>query len=147
MSWSIRRATPDDVARVAELRMAFLAEVGRPTDDELRASVAAYLDQAIPAGDCVVWLAQAGEDVVAIGAMSVYERMAWSGVVREGYVLSMYTVPDRRGTGIGAAILDEMQTFARSEGLRLCLIALDAARPIYERAGFAADPRYMRWRA
>jgi GNAT superfamily N-acetyltransferase len=72
--------------------------------------------------------------------------MSWDGVSKEGYVLNMYTVPEFRKTGIGSAIVDAMLTHARREDMRLCLIALDDARRIYERAGFAPDPRYLRWR-
>jgi GNAT superfamily N-acetyltransferase len=141
----IRLATPDDIERLVELRLAFLAEVGRTVDDALEDALTAYLNRAIPAGDCVFWVYEAGEQIVGMGAMSIYERMMWNGVGREGYVLSMYTLPGHRGEGIGAAIVEEMQRFAAAEGLKLCLIALDEARPIYERAGFTGDVRYMRW--
>jgi GNAT superfamily N-acetyltransferase len=145
--WSIRTATLDDLDRLVELRCEFLTSVGREVDDATRQKLRAYLRRAIPAGDCVFWVAESREgEIVATGAMSVYERMAWSGVTREGYVLSMYTVPVWRNRGIGAAIVADMQRFARDEGLQLCLIALDDARPIYERAGFTDDRRYMRWR-
>ncbi len=142
----IRRATPVDIERVVDLRLAFLEEVGRPTDDELRRTISDYLRRAIPAGDCVFWVAEIEGSIQAIGAMCIYERMMWNGVGREGYVLSMYTVPELRGRGIGAEIVAEMTRFAADEGLKLCLIAIDEARPIYERAGFEGDHRYMRWR-
>jgi GNAT superfamily N-acetyltransferase len=144
--WSIRLATVEDLERLVDLRCEFLVSVGREVDDALRQKLEAYLRRAVPAGDCIFWVAESAEGIVSTGAMSIYERMAWSGVTREGYVLSMYTVPRWRNRGIGAAIVADMQRFARDEGLQLCLIALDEARPIYERAGFLNDPRYMRWR-
>jgi GNAT superfamily N-acetyltransferase len=55
-------------------------------------------------------------------------------------------VPEWRKRGIGSAIVEAMTAFAREEGLRLALIATDEGRPIYERAGFTNDARYMRWR-
>jgi GNAT superfamily N-acetyltransferase len=144
--WAVRLATVDDLERLVDLRCEFLVSVGREVDDALREKLTAYLKRAVPAGDCMFWVAESAEGIVSTGAMSIYERMAWSGVTREGYVLSMYTVPRWRSRGIGAAIVADMQLFARDEGLQLCLIALDEARPIYERAGFRNDPRYMRWR-
>ena len=145
--WSIRKATVGDLDRLVELRCEFLTSVGREVDETLRRKLETYLARAIPAGECAFWVAEsAADEIVSTGAMSIYERMAWSGVTREGYVLSMYTVPGWRNRGIGAAIVADMQRFARDERLQLCLIALDEARPIYERAGFTNDPRYMRWR-
>jgi GNAT superfamily N-acetyltransferase len=144
---TIRTATTRDVPRIVDLRLAFLEEVGRPVDDDLRRAIGDYLARAIPSGDCVFWVVETGDEgIVAIGAMCIYERMMWNGVGREGYVLSMYTEPHWRGRGIAAEIIEHMQTFAREERLKLCLISVDEARPVYERAGFEADHRYMRWR-
>ena len=144
---AVRRATVADIDRLVDLRVAFLRDAGRAGDEtSLRDAVREYLERAIPAGDVIVWVVEDSGEIVATGAMTIYERMSWDGVSREGYVLSMYTVPECRRAGIGSAIVDAMLEHARSEGLRLCLIALDEARGIYERAGFEPDPRYLRWR-
>jgi GNAT superfamily N-acetyltransferase len=100
----------------------------------------------LPAEQCVVWVGEVDGGIVATGAMTVYERMMWDGVGREGYVLSMYTVPEHRRTGIASAIVDAMLAYAKDEDLRLCLIATEQGRPVYERAGFVPDARYLRWR-
>jgi putative acetyltransferase len=53
----------------------------------------------------------------------------------------MYVQPELRGNGIGGAILDAIESLARSEGLeRLALETGDrhpAAWRVYERSGFA----------
>lgn len=144
---SIRRATVADIPRVVDLRVAFLRDVREVGDEAgLRAAVTEYLSRALPSGQCVVWVADADGEIVATGAMTIYERMMWDGVGREGYVLSMYTVPDRRKQGIATEIVGAMLSYARDKQLRLCLIATDEGRPIYEEAGFTPDSRYLRWR-
>ncbi len=144
---SVRRATVADIPGLVDLRVAFLREV-REVDDEtaLREAISGYLSRALPADQCVVWVVETDDSVVSMGAMTVYERMMWDGVGREGYVLSMYTVPAHRRTGVASQIVEAMLAYARQEHLRLCLIATDEGRPIYERAGFAPDARYLRWR-
>ncbi len=144
---SVRRATTEDVDQLVDLRVAFLRDQGRAGGEaELRQAVSEYLARAIPSEDVVVWVVEKDDRIVGTGAMTIYERMSWDGVSREGYVLSMYTVPEFRKGGIATAIVDAMLAHAREHDLRLCLIAMDQARPIYERAGFARDPRYLRWR-
>ena len=144
---SIRRATVADIPRVVDLRVAFLRDVREVGNEAgLRATVTEYLSRALPSGQCVVWVADADGEIVATGAMTVYERMMWDGVGREGYVLSMYTVPEYRRQGLAGEIVDAMLSFAREGNLRLCLIATDEGRQIYERAGFRPDARYLRWR-
>lgn len=144
---SIRRATVADVPRIVDLRVAFLRDVREVGDEAaLREAVTEYLTRVMPSDACVVWVADVDGEIVATGAMTVYERMMWDGVGREGYVLSMYTVPEYRRQGLAREIVDAMLSFAREENLRLCLIATDEGRPIYERAGFRPDARYLRWR-
>lgn len=146
-AWEVRPATVEDVATIVDLRVAFLRDVREVGDESaLREVVGDYLTRSLPTGQCVVWVGEIEGTVVATGAMTVYERMMWDGVGREGYILSMYTVPEHRRTGVASAIVDAMLEYARERDLRLCLIATDEGRPIYERAGFAPDPRYLRWR-
>lgn len=144
---SIRRATAGDIPSIVDLRVAFLRDVREVGDEaSLRKVVTEYLSRALPSEQCVVWVAEAESKIVATGAMTVYERMMWDGVGREGYVLSMYTAPEYRKQGVAGEIVEAMLSFAREENLRLCLIATDEGRPIYERAGFEPDARYLRWR-
>ena len=68
----------------------------------------------------------------------------------EGLVTSMYTVPERRGQGIGASILHAMQAAAREAGAgRLVLYSSKGAESLYRRFGFTGDvergARLHRW--
>lgn len=143
----VRRATVADIDQLVELRVAFLRDAGHEIDElSLRSAVASYFARALPTDDVLVWVVDDGPRIVSTGAMTVYERMSWDGVSKEGYVLNMYTVPGFRRRGIASAIVDAMLEHARANDLRLALIALDDARAIYERVGFAPDARYLRWR-
>jgi GNAT superfamily N-acetyltransferase len=145
--WTLREATSGDAMAIAIRRVEFLREQGHAFDEvHLRESVREYLMRAIPTGDVRAWVAETDDEIIATGVMTIYERMMWQGVGREGYVLSMYTVPEWRKKGIGTAIVDAMIAFAREDNIKLALIATDDGRPIYERAGFTPDPRYLRWR-
>jgi GNAT superfamily N-acetyltransferase len=58
----------------------------------------------------------------------------------EGLVTSMYTVPDRRGRGLGGQLLRTIIRDARRRGVgRLVLYSSAGARSLYERFGFADD--------
>lgn len=147
IAMNVRRATVADIDQMVGLRVAFLQEAADVDDsDELRSAITDYLHRALSSGDAVAWVAGDRDDIVAMGVVTIYERMMWSGVGREGYVLSMYTVPRFRKQGIGTKIVEEIATFARKERLKLALIATEDGRPIYERAGFKPDDRYLRWR-
>ena len=144
---AVRRGTVGDIEQLVDLRVAFLRDAGHDIDEpRLREAVSAYLARALPREDVLIWVVDDAERIVGTAAMTVYERMSWDGVSKEGYVLNMYTVPAFRKTGIATAIVGAMLEHARSNDLRLALIALDDARALYERAGFSVDPRYMRWR-
>ncbi len=144
---NLRRAGVDDVDAIVDMRVAFLTEEDHLTDeDALRAAVTPYLERTIATGDVVAWVVEIDGQVVANCVVTIYERMSWSGVSKEGYVLNMYTRSEHRRSGAASAIVDAMLEHARAEDMRLCLISLDAARGIYERAGFGPDPRYLRWR-
>jgi GNAT superfamily N-acetyltransferase len=147
--FSLRRATSADAARIAELRLEFLREEAQGVDDDdaMLATVTSYLQRTLADGDVAAFVGEVAGTIVATGVVTIYERMMWSGVGREGYVLSMYTQPAHRRQGIGSAIVDAIVGFARSEGLKLAMIATDAGRPLYERAGFTPDNRYLRWRS
>lgn len=84
--------------------------------------------------DTTVWVARdEGGSAVACGAL----RRHGGGV---GEVKRMYTIPARRGEGIGGLILDRIESRAREEGLRRLVLETGhvhhAAYRVYERGGF-----------
>src|SRR5689334_15292581 len=130
MTVEIEVETPlqDDVrALIAELNTALL----RLTPPEFCSHMTA---EQMAAADTTVFVARDGDAAVACGALRRHE----GGI---GEVKRMYTRSSHRGRKIGAAIVDQIETLARREGItRLVLETGDrhpAAWTVYERAGFA----------
>ncbi|HTP76548.1 MAG TPA: GNAT family N-acetyltransferase [Rhizomicrobium sp.] len=64
-----------------------------------------------------------------------------------GYLTNCYVLPQNRGGGVGAALLDFVTAWARAEALELLTVwPSDRAYPFYERASFArhADPLVLK---
>lgn len=78
------------------------------------------------------YTARKSGQTVGTGALVIYEGY--------GEVKAMFTAPDARGLGAGAAILRAIEDHARSEGLPCLRLetgnTLHAAHRLYERQGF-----------
>jgi putative acetyltransferase len=88
--------------------------------------------------DVVFLVARLGTDVVGCGAL--VDRAGQYGELKR-----MYVRPDRRGAGVGRAILAALAAQARARGLRTLRLETGNAQPealaLYERAGFErCDP-------
>jgi putative acetyltransferase len=129
--------------------MAVTIDVESPLQDDVRALIAelnAHLLTLTPpefcshmtvedmaGGDTTVFVARENGEAVACGAL----RRDADGV---GEVKRMYTIPARRGEGIGGRILERIEALARDEGLTRLVLetghAHHAAYRVYERGGF-----------
>jgi GNAT superfamily N-acetyltransferase len=144
---TVRRATLADLETLVDLRVAFVRELSTVDDEDmLRSKVAAYLARTIPSEGFLVWVVEEDGPIVAMAGMVIYERMMGrGGVGTEGYVLSVYTIPERRKQGHGARVMEALQSYAASKDIRLTLIATDGGRPLYEKLGWKHDDRNYRW--
>jgi GNAT superfamily N-acetyltransferase len=143
VDYTVRPATAADIEPLVALRLALLREAGElPPDGDgavLAAATRAYLARALPAGEFLAWVAEAGGAVVATSGLNLFHRAPYPGNLtgREGFVLNMYTVPAWRGRGIATALMRALIAAARAQGLsRLWLGATAAGRPVYRRLGF-----------
>jgi GNAT superfamily N-acetyltransferase len=87
------------------------------------------------------WWFVADDGGRAVGMVNVklFDRMPSPDrpVSRWGYLANLYVAPDRRGDGIGSALVAAVVERARSEGLvRLVLSPSEQAIPLYRRHGF-----------
>jgi GNAT superfamily N-acetyltransferase len=146
----LRRATVEDIDVLVELRDAMWREIaeGKEIGDVSEAldNTREYFEAAVPSGDYVCLLAEAQGRVVGVGGMVIYRKPSQplSPVGVEGYVLNMLTVTEWRGKGVASAIMRELLACARETGAGLVwLRATEAGRQVYERFGFAENPRYM----
>ena len=133
MGVDIRRAGPDDAEAVAAILLAAFEPLRAqytPAAFAATTPPAAVLRARLSEGP--TWLALL--DGKPVGTVSAVARGT------DLYVRSMAVLPEARGLGIGARLLDETEAFARANGLgRLTLSTtpfLDAAIALYEAAGF-----------
>lgn len=146
----IRRATVEDIDLLVELRDAMWREIAGEMDSgdvsEALGNTREYFEAAVPTGDYVCLLAEAESRVIGVGGMVIYRKPSQplSPVGVEGYILNMLTVSEWRGKGVASSIVRELLACAREAGAGLVwLRATEDGRRVYERFGFAENPRYM----
>ncbi len=131
---AIRRATPADAPSLGRLLHAFSMEFGEETPEpEVIAERAAPL---IESGDVTVLFAGSGPDGFA---QLRFRPSLYTGGV-DAHLEELYVVPERRGRGLGRALLEAAMDHARERGaVRIDLATSEddtAARGLYESAGF-----------
>jgi GNAT superfamily N-acetyltransferase len=149
-TYTLRRATLQDIDLLVELRDAMWREVAEGTDigdaTEALDNTRGYFETAVPGGDYICYLAEAEGRVIGVGGMVIYRKpsqpLSPAGV--EGYILNMLTVAEWRGKGVASVIMEALLACAREAGAGLVwLRATDQGRRVYEKFGFAENPRYM----
>lgn len=84
-----------------------------------------------------VVLAQGTAGIVACGAVKHYEEGTME-------VKRMYTLPDYRGRGIAAQVLDELEAWSLELGYTRCLLETGVRQPyairLYEKQGYQRMP-------
>ena len=131
----VRCATADDAEAVGRLLDDFNREFEEPTPgaDVLADRVRLLLDH----GDTIVLVAGEGPDGFAVLR---FRPAIWAEAL-ECYLAELYVVPDRRGQGIGRALMEEAMAIARAEGATHMDLGTSeddvAARALYESLGFS----------
>jgi ribosomal protein S18 acetylase RimI-like enzyme len=131
---AVRRAKPADADAIGRLLHDFNTEYEdfTPGPEQIAERVSGLM----AAGDTIVLLAGDGPDGIAVLRFrpSLWIRAS------ECYLAELYVVPDRRGHGIGRALMDAVMETARAEGAgHIELNTSDddvAARALYESLGF-----------
>lgn len=130
----IRRADAGDAAAVARLLCDFNREFDEPAPpvEQMVERVGALLAH----GDTAILVA--GEPPCAVALMR-FRPGLWSPAL-ECYLAELYVVPDRRGQGIGRALMEGAIELARSEGADRMELGTGeddvVARALYESLGF-----------
>jgi ribosomal protein S18 acetylase RimI-like enzyme len=131
---AIRRARPEDADVVAQLLRDFNEEYEDPAPPQ--AEMAERIRVLLAHGDTAILLS--GEPPLAVAVMRLRPGL-WS-PARESYLAELYVVPDRRGQGIGRALMEEAIAVARAEGADTMEVGTGeddvAARRLYESLGF-----------
>ena len=130
----IRRAGVDDADVVARLLRAFNTEYDDPAPpQELMSERIRVL---LGHGDTIILVA--GEPPCAL-SVTRFRPGLWSPKL-EAYLAELYVVPERRGQGIGRALMDATMVAAREHGADTMELGTGeadmAARGLYESLGF-----------
>jgi len=134
MTEPIRRAVAQDADVVARLLREFNIEYDDPAPPQ--ELMAARIEALLAHGDTIILVA--GEPVCALSVTRLRPGL-WSPKL-EAYLAELYVVPDRRGQGIGRALMVETMAVARAEGADTMELGTGeadvAARGLYESLGF-----------
>jgi ribosomal protein S18 acetylase RimI-like enzyme len=131
---AVRRAKPADAPAVGRLLHDFNTEFDEPTPGPQR--LAERIRELIAGGDTIVLVAGAGPDGLAVLR---FRPAIWSEGL-ECYLAELYVVPDRRGQGLGRALMTAAIEEARAQGADHMDLGTSeddvAARALYESLGF-----------
>ena len=131
----IRVAGPDDCRVIGEMLDAFNREYDDPTPGP--AKLADRVRQLMDDGDTAVMLAGEGPDGLAV--MRFRRSIFTEGL--ECYLAELYVVPERRGHGLGRALMLAAMELARERGADYMDLNTGeqdhAARALYESLGFS----------
>jgi GNAT superfamily N-acetyltransferase len=131
---AIRSATPDEAAVVARLLDDFNREFDTPTPGV--EVLTARLERLLAEGDVVALVAE--QPALGVGLLTMRPNVWFDGPV--GLLDELYVVPDRRGRGLGTALLRAAEELVQARGGELLEINVDGedagARRFYERHGY-----------
>jgi ribosomal protein S18 acetylase RimI-like enzyme len=132
---AVRRAGVADAADVGRLLHDFNTEYDDYTPGPQ--AMAKRIAELLSSGDVLVLLAGSGPDGLALLRL---RPSLWSETL-DCYLEELYVVPDRRGQGLGRALMEAAMDAARAEGagyMDLGTAETDtAARALYEKMGFS----------
>lgn len=125
----------NDVRELVETHLAFARRV-TPPEDVHAVGVDGLLESSV-----TVFAARLGDELVGIGALRELDPV-------HGEIKSMHTRIDRRGRGIGRAMVDHLVAVAAARGYRQVSLetgTMDAfapSRALYEATGFEPCPPF-----
>jgi ribosomal protein S18 acetylase RimI-like enzyme len=132
---TVRTAQPADAEAIGRLLHDFNTEYDDPSPGPDK--VAQRIRQLMATGDTKVLLGGTGPDGLAVLR---FRTSIWTDHL-ECYLAELYVVPDRRGQGLGRALMNAAIELARAEGADYMEVNTGeddvAARALYESLGFS----------
>ncbi len=132
---AVRRADVADAETIGRLLHDFNSEFEEPTPGPR--ALAKRVRELLAGGETAVLLGGAGPDGVAVLR---FRPAIWTESL-ECYLAELYVVPERRGQGLGRALMEVAIELARKKGANHMDLGTSeddvAARGLYERLGFS----------
>jgi ribosomal protein S18 acetylase RimI-like enzyme len=131
----VRRAEVADAETIGQLLHDFNSEFDEPTPGPR--ALAERVRELLGAGELTILLGGTGPHGLAVLR---FRRAIWTNAL-ECYLAELYVVPDRRGQGLGRALMEAAIALARQEGADHMDLGTNeddvAARALYESLGFS----------
>jgi N-acetylglutamate synthase-like GNAT family acetyltransferase len=148
--YRIRLATIEDAAQLARLRWDFSSEdLHRGTSlAEFTTQFASFLAEALAGKQWAFWVIEDATGVLGTTFVQIIPKVPRPNRIhaRWGYITNVYVVPEQRDAGLGAALLQHVQAWARAEELEHVILWPSArAVPFYLRAGFQQNGDILQW--
>lgn len=146
MTPRVRVATAADLPAIVDLLREDILGRRRETDDPAPyARAFARIEDR--AGDALYVAVDGDDAVIGCFQMTILFCLSRRGAIR-AQIESVRVSPDRRGAGVGAAMMAFAEAEARRAGCALIQLTTDAARPdahrFYERLGYTASHQGMK---
>ena len=148
---TVRRASDDDVERLAALRWRFSAEFHEAVEplDTFSPRFSEFARRALNDPRWAVWVAEADGTLVGNVWMELVERVPRPHSLRRfiGYVTNVYVIPGQRSSGVGGRLVQAAIRWGRESDCEvLVLWPSEASVRFYERGGFQSARGVMELR-
>ncbi|MEM7206482.1 MAG: GNAT family N-acetyltransferase [Pseudomonadota bacterium] len=144
MEFKFDIASPDELARIVEMKIEMFREFGydRYLTENAREIIVEDYSRMYEANLATHFLAKADNRIVGIVGAFIKSDIPFRYFTKGhyGFIGDVYTVPTYRNHGISMKLNEEALNWLRNYGVSFVrLLASDAGRPIYERLGFSPD--------
>ncbi|NHK31226.1 MAG: GNAT family N-acetyltransferase [Asgard group archaeon] len=148
--YSLRKATPEDIETLIDFRIEFLKEFQNlPSKNELmqfKENLRKFFFDKMKSDEFIAWFAESNNEIIATSGLSFLQRPPhFSNLTGKfAYIMNMYTKPEWRRKGIGAALFEKLLEEIKNRGIHaINLHATPSGKPLYEKFGFKDSEGYM----
>jgi GNAT superfamily N-acetyltransferase len=150
MELTYRLALEDDAGSLAQLRWDFRSyDLKDPAGTDKNAFIndcAAYFRQSLASGEWHCWVTEFEGQIIATLFIHVIRKIPKPTRFdnRFGYVSSVYTRPEYRSQGIGAALMEKAKAWGVEQDLEMFFLwPSQRSVPFYLRTGFHGDTEVL----
>jgi GNAT superfamily N-acetyltransferase len=146
--YSIHAATPSDAGRLAPLFDAYRVFYQAKSDPE---GAARFLADRLSRGESRIFFACGLEtqNPLILGFTQLYPSFSSVSMKRLWILNDLYVVPERRKTGVGAALMERARIFAREDGSKGLSLATQTgnlgAQALYAKQGYRKDTEFFQY--